>query len=123
MRRTKSVGGEPWSVAARNGAAWRAGAPSMRAVTAAAGGANCTATTGVAADSADSMWQQELAALTIVLPEALVSWQHPPGERESPAGVGPRWQKHSPTEAFISATTSAATPRLRSRGFMRCVLG
>ena len=123
MRRTKRVGGEPWSVAARNGAAWRAGAPSMRAVTAAAGGNNCTATIGVAADSADSMWQQELAAVTTVLPEALASWQHPLGERESPAGVRPRWQKHSPAEAFINAKASTATPRVRARGFIACVLG
>ncbi len=99
-----------------------AGAPSMRAVAAAAGGTNCTATIGVAADSADSMWQQELAPFTAVLPGVLVSWQHPPAERESPAGAGTRWQKHSPAEAFINAKASTATPRVRARGFMRCLL-
>ena len=113
--------------------AWRAdvtsGSESARetatatGVNTAAGGASWAAATGVAAESADSMWQQEPGELRAVVSDASGPWQQPAEDRSSPAGTGPRWQKHSPADAFSSAAAITATPRVRNRGLMRCVLG
>ena len=107
---------------AATGSVATVGGSPLTAVTAAAGGANCTATTGVAADSADSIWQQEAAAVMAVAADVSGPWQQPPEDPGSPRITGPWWQKQSPAAAFNNAKANAAIPRGRSRGFMRCVL-
>ena len=99
-----------------------AGAPRRRVATA-AGGASWTASAGVADGSADSMWQHEPAEFRTVVLDACGPWQQPAEDGSSPGITGPRWQKHSPAEAFINANASTATPTARNRSFMRCVLG
>jgi hypothetical protein len=76
----------------------------------------------VAADSADSIWQQVLMAFTTVVPDASGPWQQLWDEAGAPGRAGPRWQKHSPAEAFSNAAARTATPRVRSRGFMKLFL-
>ena len=90
-------------------------------VNTAAGGANCAAADGVAADSVDSIWQQELTAFTTTVPVVSGPWQQPAEDELFPGRTGPRWQKHSPAEAFSNAKASTATPTVRSRGLMRCL--
>ena len=76
------------------------------------------ATPGVAADSADSSWQQDPAADTDVVPDEAGPWQQPPEEGDSPGSTGPWWQKQSPADAFSNAAASTATPSVRARGFI-----
>ena len=91
-------------------------------VNTAAGGANWTAATGVAAESADSMWQHAVGALTAGDSVRSGPWQQPPLPASAPGATGPRWQKQSPAEAFINAAASTTEPIARSRGFMQVAL-
>jgi hypothetical protein len=91
-------------------------------VNTAAGGASWTAAAVVAAESADSMWQQEPGELRAVLSDASGPWQHPEAPASAPSETGPRWQKHSPADAFSNAAAMTATPTVRSRGFMKLSL-
>jgi hypothetical protein len=123
MRRTKRGGEAPGRSLATEGSVATAAGSIPTAVTTAAGGASGTAGAGVATEAADSIWQQVLMAFTTVVPEASGPWQHPSLEEAgAPGRAGPRWQKQSPAEAFINAKARTATPRVRSRGFMRRVL-
>ena len=65
------------------------------------------------------MWQQVPAALTANPPDESGPWQQPADAGESPGGTGPRWQKHSPADAFSNAAASIATPRIRTPCFIR----
>jgi hypothetical protein len=117
------MGGEDEArAAATSGSDSRADAASETGVTTAAGGARGTAGAGVATESADSIWQQVLMAFTTAVPEASGPWQQLGDEAGAPGRAGPRWQKHSPAEAFINAAASSATPRVRTRGFIWSLL-
>jgi hypothetical protein len=66
----------------------------------------------VAADSADSTWQQALTAFATRVPDASGPWQQPADAGDSPGSTGPRWQKQRPAEASSNAMASTATPNV-----------
>ena len=117
------MGGEgEWRADATSGSESARETATATGVNTAAGGTSWTAETGVAAESADSMWQQEPGELRAVVSDASGPWQQPAEDGSSPWGTGPRWQKQSPADAFNNAAAKTATPTVRSRGLMRCVL-
>ena len=66
MRRARIGGEEDETAAGLIGPAMRAATGTATGVKDAAGGVNWTAATGVAVDSADSMWQQAAGVPTVV---------------------------------------------------------
>ena len=59
-------GGGEWKADATSGSESAGETATATGVNTAAGGASCTAAAGVAAESADSMWQQDAGASTVV---------------------------------------------------------
>ena len=117
------MGGEgEWRADATSGSESARETATATGVNTAAGGASWTAATGVAAESADSMWQQEPGELRAVVSDASGPWQQPAEDGSFPWGTGPRWQKQSPADAFSNAAAMTATPRVRSRDFMKLSL-
>src|SRR5512139_894328 len=117
------MGGEgEWRADATSGSESERENATATGVNTADGGASWTAATGVAAESADSMWQQEPGELRAVVSDASGPWQQPAEDGSSPWGTGPRWQKQSPADAFNNAAASTAMPMVRSRGLMKLSL-
>ena len=113
------MGGEgEWRAVATSGSESARETATATGVKTAAGGAIWTAAAGVAAESADSTWQQDAGAPMVVPAEAWGPWQQAADWASAPATAAPRWQKHSPADAFSNAAARTATPSVRSRGFM-----